>query len=298
MVDATVTVAGLPGFETRHADLDGVETRFFAAGEGEPVLLVHGLGGGASNWVLLAPALAARRRVLAVDLPGHGGSSPLPGAPAVTAFADRLRLLLEREGATPAVVVGHSFGGAVVSVLAARHPETVRAVALVAAVGARKEARLERAVITVAGIIRPGRFVARWHPEIGRTPMLRRAVFGGWGSSDPTALSAAAVEGLLAPQLVHTDTRSAGRALLAGPPPDLGVIRCPALVVWGARDRIVPLSDGFAYARRLRAPLRTVADAGHLVIVERPEAVLDALEAFLDRVAQLDELPVDAEALG
>jgi pimeloyl-ACP methyl ester carboxylesterase len=106
------------------------------------------------------------------------------------------------------------------------------------------------------------------------------------------------VEGLLAPHLLHTDTRSAGRALLAGPLPDLGRVRCPSLLVWGARDRMVPLSDGFALARRLKAPLRTVADAGHLVVVERPDAVVDALEAISDWVRQLDEPPADREPLG
>jgi pimeloyl-ACP methyl ester carboxylesterase len=50
------------------------------------------------------------------------------------------------------------------------------------------------------------------------------------------------------------------------------------LVLWGARDIQLPLEDAFEYARRLRAKLRLVADCGHLVIVERPHAVLDALE--------------------
>jgi pimeloyl-ACP methyl ester carboxylesterase len=49
-------------------------------------------------------------------------------------------------------------------------------------------------------------------------------------------------------------------------------------VLWGARDVQLPLGDAFEYARRLGAPLRVVADCGHLVIVERPAAVLDALE--------------------
>jgi pyruvate dehydrogenase E2 component (dihydrolipoamide acetyltransferase) len=292
------TTAGLQGFEERWAELDGVAIRYFVAGEGEPILLVHGLGGGASNWVLVAPSLARRSRVLAVDLPGHGGSAALPRASGLSAFSERLKLLLVRERAAPALVVGHSLGGAVALQLAATYPEAVRALALVGSAGARRESPAERAVVAVAAIVRPGRFIAPWRTTIARDTFLRTAVFGGWGSPHPAALSAEAVEGLLAPQLLHTDTRTASRALLAGPLPDLGRIRCPSLVLWGARDRIVPLDDGFSLARRLRAPLRTVADTGHLLIVERPDAVLDALGWLSDRVRQLDEPPVETESLG
>jgi pimeloyl-ACP methyl ester carboxylesterase len=68
--------------------------------------------------------------------------------------------------------------------------------------------------------------------------------------------------------------------------PALDRIRCPALVLWGTRDRLCPLADGYAYARRLGAPLRAVAGAGHLVIVERPDALLDAIGSFLDSLGR------------
>ena len=60
-------------------------------------------------------------------------------------------------------------------------------------------------------------------------------------------------------------------------------ITCPVLVLWGGRDRQVSVEDGFEYARRLRAPLRVIADCGHLLIGERPEACADAIEEFLPR---------------
>jgi pimeloyl-ACP methyl ester carboxylesterase len=69
------------------------------------------------------------------------------------------------------------------------------------------------------------------------------------------------------------------------------------LVLWGARDRLVPLTDGYEYARRLRAPIRVIADCSHLLIGERPDACAAAIEEFLDRVLDLDELPREAEAL-
>src|SRR5687768_1130563 len=106
----TATSLAANGFAERRAAVKGVRLRWFVGGAGPSILLVHGLGGAASNWIELAPRLARDQRVLVPDLPGHGGSSPLPALPNLEPFADRLGLVLEREQATPAVVVGHSLG--------------------------------------------------------------------------------------------------------------------------------------------------------------------------------------------
>ena len=131
------------------------------------------------------------------------------------------------------------------------------------------------------------------------TPRLRRLVFGYWGAADPTTMPAEAVLGWLQGAAEATDTATAGRALLRDDPRfGLGDISCPALVVWGARDRLLPVSDGFEFARRLRAPIRVVPGAGHLVIGERPAECAAILEDFLDRVGEVDELPLDAKLVG
>src|ERR671932_493943 len=75
------------------------------------LVLVHGLGGAASNWRDLAPLLARRRRVLVPELPGHGGSSPLPAAPSMSPYSDRALAVAEHESMLPAPFVGHSMGG-------------------------------------------------------------------------------------------------------------------------------------------------------------------------------------------
>ena len=82
----------------------------------------------------------------------------------------------------------------------------------------------------------------------------------------------------------HTDTVSAARALVRDDPrPDLDRVQCSTLLLWGARDNQLPVGDAFEYARRLGAPLRAIADCGHLLIGERPDACADAIEAFLSR---------------
>lgn len=256
--------------------------RYFVRGEGEPLVLIHGLGGGAANWGMVAGALAARRRVLVPDLPGHGGSAPLPARAGLDTFARLVGLVAEREEMLPAPVVGHSFGGATALRLAMARPGDVAGIVLVAAAGISSGRPLGQALIPVVGATRPGRVVAPFRRRIARAPLLRYPVFWWWGASDPPAMPAASVEGFLAPYAVHRDTLTAGLALLREDPQcELERVRCPCLVVWGARDNQVPVSDGFDYARRLRAPLRVIPDCGHLLIGERPDAVLDAVDWFL-----------------
>jgi pimeloyl-ACP methyl ester carboxylesterase len=273
------------GFEERFVAAGGTRVRYLVSGSGDPIVLVHGLGGAASNWVELAPMLARRRRVLCPDLPGHDGSEPLPGEPNLAAYAECVVELMKAEGMRAASLVGHSFGASVALRVTIRHPGAVSGVVLAGAAGISSRRRLAQAVVTAIGLVRPGRLVARARDEVARTPWLRYPVFGYWGVADPRAFPASAVQGFLEPQLRHTDTRSAARALLAEDPRgELELVRCPALVLWGARDAMVPVADGVEYARRLRAPLRVIADCGHLLIGERPDACVDAIETFFDGI--------------
>ena len=275
----------LGGFRAHVAKIGGLRTRYWVGGEGPPLVLVHGLGGGALNFVALAPLLARRHRVLALDLPGHGGSEPLSALDGLGDVAAHVAAVAEREEMLPAAVVGYSMGGVVALRLAVARPEAVSALALVAAGGIVSQTRRAHIWLTVLAALRPARTVALARGTIARRPILRLPVFAYWGAEDPRALSPAAVVGFLAPQREHTDVRGAARALLRDDPrPDLDRVGCPTVLVWGARDRLIPLEDGFEYARRLRCPIRVVPAAGHLVVGEFPAETAAALEDFLGRV--------------
>jgi pimeloyl-ACP methyl ester carboxylesterase len=274
----------LAGFEERFLELPGGRLRYLAAGEGEPVLLVHGLGGAAGNWVALAPLLLPERRLLVPELPGHGGSSPLPAAPSLNAYADPLAWLLEHEGAPSAAVVGHSLGGAIALRLAIRGPEAVAALVLAGAAGISSASRSARYALTITGLLKPGRKIAPHRARVARSALLRHIVFGRWGAADPPALPPDVVEAFLAGPARHTDTVSAAKALIRDDARyDLDRVACPSFVLWGARDNQLPIGDAFEYARRLKAPLRVIADCGHLLIGERPAACADAIAGFLSR---------------
>jgi len=286
----------LRGFETRVADVDGVRTRYFVGGEGPPLVVVHGLGGAAVNFTLLAPLLARHHRVLIPDLPGHGRTEPLERADDLTAYADHVAALAELEGMFPAPLVGYSMGGVIALRLAVSRPKSVTGLALVAAAGIVSVTRRAEIWLAVTGALRPAQVMTRFRGTFARRPRLRWVPLGLWGAVDPPALAPEGVLGFLEGPSQHTDVGMAGRALLKDDPrPDLDHVRCPVLLLWGSRDRLVPLMDGFEYARRLRAPIRTLPAAGHLLVGEQPHACAEILEGFLDRIREVEELPLDAE---
>jgi len=277
-----VTDAKLPGLVERFAEVKGVRMRYFVGGEGPPLLLVHGLGGAASNWTELTPLLSARHRLLVPDLPGHGGSTALPAVSGLEPFADRVALVAEQEGMLPAPVVGHSLGGMVVLRLALRRPDDVQAVVLAAAAGLSIGNVWGRQLLSIFTSVRPGRLAGRYRSWVARSPLLRRVVFGVVSVADPVGLTDEAVEGFLAAHLLHTDVDSAWQALRVDDPrQELEAVRCPVLVLWGAEDEQLPLDDAFEYTRRLRARLRVIPGCGHLLIGERPDPCADAIERFL-----------------
>ena len=271
----------LPGFEERFAEGRGARLRYLVAGEGEPLLLVHGLGGSAANWLALAPLLLAGRRLIVPDLPGHGGSDPLQAAASLTAYADSLAPLLDGSAA----VVGHSLGGAIALRLAIRRSRLVSALVLAGAAGISSGSRRARYGLAISGLLKPGRKIAPHRARVARSAALKILVFGRWGASDPPALPPQMAEAFLSGPARHTDTVSAAKALVRDDPrPDLDRVRCPVLLLWGARDNQLPVGDAFEYARRLRAPLRVIADCGHLSIGERPDVVTRAVRDFLAKL--------------
>jgi pimeloyl-ACP methyl ester carboxylesterase len=276
----------LEGFEERELDWRGTRLRYAVGGSDDrgvpPLVLVHGLGGTIENWRSLAPRLAARHRVLVPDLPGHGHSGLLPEARDVDALADAVLGIVRAEESRGAVWIGHSLGGVVGLRAAVLQPDAVRGLVLAAAAGIGSGTRGAQVTLAVLGLTKPGRLIAPHRRAWANSRLGRRAAFGWWGVADPDALEPEQAEAFLVGPAHHTDTRQAGRALLASDPrTELDRVTCPCLCLWGASDNWVRLDDGMEYARRLRAPLRTIAGCGHLLIGERPDACLAAIQEFV-----------------
>jgi pimeloyl-ACP methyl ester carboxylesterase len=231
----------------------GEPVPYRTAGEGPPLLLVHGLAGSWRWWERAVPELAARRRVYLVDLPGFGGLRgrrfALGDAPAfVAAFLDALGL-----GAVD--VAGHSLGGVVCARLAASHPEHVRRLVLVAPAAVAGE----RTMVAYAW---PFFRLAR-----KASPSFARMVAGDARRCGLPTLWRASRE-LLRDRGVLDDMRA---------------IRVPALLVWGELDPLVPPALAPAVAAAIPgARLLLVPGAGHVPMFELPDAFAAEVLAFLD----------------
>ena len=115
------------GARLRYLELGG--------GDGTPVLLLHGFGADLNSWMFTQPALAEGHRVLALDLPGHGGSGRDVGAGDGAALSAAVERFLAALDPGPVHLVGHSMGGAIAALLAARRPDLVRSLTLIAPAG-------------------------------------------------------------------------------------------------------------------------------------------------------------------
>jgi pimeloyl-ACP methyl ester carboxylesterase len=196
-------------------------------------------------------------------------------------YADAVLAVLDAEGIDSAAWVGHSLGGVIAICAAVRRPEAVRGIVLAAAAGIGSRKRLAQATLALDAFVRPGRVVAR-HRGRWASSALGRRVALWWGVADTRALEPDLADAFFVGPANHTSTMQAVRAL-AGTDPreELEGVACPCLCLWGASDRWVKLDDGFEYARRLGARVRTIAGCAHLLIGERPEACLAAIEEFV-----------------
>jgi pimeloyl-ACP methyl ester carboxylesterase len=202
---------------------DGLAARVIEAGAGEPLLLIHGVGLRAEAWRPKIAALAAGIRVVAVDMPGHGESDPLPGAPGLPDFVAWAEDVIRTLGLGPVSVAGHSMGALIAAGLAVEHPGLVRRVALLSGVH-RRSAEARAAVRARASEIAGGASgieapLARWFtPEQAD---LRDEV-AGWMRAGPASGYAAAYRAFAEGDGVYAER--------------LREIRCPLLALTGDGD--------------------------------------------------------------
>lgn len=247
----------------------GQPCRVWEAGEGEPVGVLAGLGG-LPRWTPFLDRLAERRRVVVPSLPGFPGGLGHEQLDDLADWVSATLDLIEAAGLNGADWVGASVGGALAAEAAAFSPASVRRLVLVAPYGlfdcdeptadvwAQRPADLPGLLSA-----HPERLVEQTLPPEGADPV-------EW-------------------QIVLLRAHEAAARLL-WPTGDLGLrkrlhrIQAPTLLVWGDDDRVIPASYAKRFADGISGPteVRTLADAGHRVDADAPEALAAAILAFLD----------------
>jgi len=245
---------------TPHGPINVLEA---GAGEGAPVVFLHGFGGDLNNWMFVQPSVAEEHRTLAMDLPGHGGSVKRVGAGDAAALAEAVDSALEALEIETAHLVGHSLGGAVALDLASRRPGRAASLTLIAPAGLGPEINMD--YIT-------GFLTAKRRKQM--KPVLELLF------ADPSLVGGDMVEDILkfrrldgvAEALSTLAERSfaEGRQALAYRDA-LAALDRPVRIVWGEADRIIPA----AHAEDLPAHVEVVrlADTGHMAQMEQAREV-------------------------
>ena len=267
-----------PAFSSTRRVGAGVSLRVVEGGEGPLVVLLHGRGHAATMWASMLGPLAARHRVLAIDLPGfgHSGARPFSGH----GPSDGLRFFAEPIGdliaaAAPpegAIVIGHSLGGLVALSTALDRPKLVRGLGLVCAMGLGPEMSMRARLYLRSN----PEAIARARSLVTRRPeheldALRLELLGVRGGRPRARRAFDAMVPLIGPAF-HLRDR-------------LAEVKAPTLLVWGERDDAFPLP--IAIDARARIPRATLAvlSTGHSPHVEDPLATLGAIEPWLAGLA-------------
>lgn len=297
---------GAIAIEASVVEVLGHRMRYLTSGQGEPVVLLHGLADNAEAWGRILPALASQYRVFAPDLLGCGVSDKPAIDYSLSAQATYLQHFMDAVGVERAIIVGHSLGGALALHLYMRYPERVARLALIASGGMGRELPLSLRLCTLAGssavigallnsrhtnhpAARVGHHVlGRLWPATAAADRAKHAALAAINAED--ALANAEEAGIL-DRLREPAARAAFLATLRsvgdmrgqrGSALDaLPLIDAPVLLIHGARDATIPVSHGQTGIGRLkRGRLALLPNCGHCPQREEPEQVTNLLLDF------------------
>jgi pimeloyl-ACP methyl ester carboxylesterase len=229
-----------------------------------PVILIHGAGGSHLYWSPEMRRLAGAR-IYAVDLPGHGQAEGI-GHQAVEEYAQSILDFMDALKISRAVFVGHSMGSAVALTLALNHSSRALALGLVGG-----GARLRVAPEILAGVENESTF-----PDT-----VQKIVEYSFGEQTSPRLKELAAQRMaeMRPTVLHGDFIACNQFDVME---KVSALYLPTLIVCGTADRMTPLKYSEYLASKIsNAQLKTIEDAGHMVMLENPLEVAQAFEAFL-----------------
>lgn len=247
--------------EVKSVQIEDSTVRYLVEGNGEPLILIHGLGGSSGWWVRNIGFLGQYFTVYTVDLPGFGAMRRCPAPFSVNGAVAWLRTLLDALELETVSLIGHSMGGLIAAIFAAERP-----------------ARLNRVVLAAPAITLPSTRIATYFLPLAReTLRVERSfwpilIWDGARAGFSTSLRAA--RDLLRYKMEHEFSR----------------ITTPCLLIWGELDPLVPVKLGRDLREKIRgSQLCVLKGAGHVLMYDHAEEFNSAVLAFLSERADVHE---------
>jgi pimeloyl-ACP methyl ester carboxylesterase len=241
-------------------------------------VLVHGLASSIYTWAEVLPRLAERYDVVAVDLPGFGGSD-IPARLDTATVGRLLPEVMDALGLARASLAGNSLGGALAAVTAARHPDRVDRLVLLDAAAYNFALADRPPLLRLAGRL-PGWLL----DAIPQRPLTRTGLKQVY--YDDAKVTPERVEEYLAP-MARPGAQAAARRLLRdgdgfGLPGVLRQVRAPTLVIWGGEDTWIPVRDADRFLRDIPGARKVILErCGHVPQEEKPAEVARLIAEFL-----------------
>jgi len=273
----TTALAQAAAPDSKVVEIYGQKIYYFEAGSsGHPVILLHGLGGDATNWAQTILALASKYHVYAPDQVGFGQSDKPIVNYRVATLVEFLDQFYQKLGIEKAILVGHSFGGWTAAAFAIAHPQKVDKLALVSAAG-----------YSAKGWVR-GETLKDLYPAFNPSTTADMKRLFELLFYDKAMSADAFVVPALTRKLKTGDgytINSLIDSILRGDDfidDKVKSIKAPTLVIWGREDRLNPLAMGEAYARDISGAQKVIIEqCGHMPQIEKAPAFNSALLKFL-----------------
>ncbi len=282
--------------ERRTFDYQGIKINYYEAGQGPPVLLLHGFGGCAYTWRHLIPPLAgahgdktrcAPHRVLTLELKGHGLSDkPRDGHYAVADQAAMVAEFIRRQDLHDLVIMGHSMGGGVALMTYLRlqkdNSGRIKKLVLIDSAGYRQKLPwfIRLAKIPGANIL-----AALLPPRFAAALVLKKCYYDKEKITQEQVNTYAYYGSLPgAPEAIHQTAKQLMPKDIDRLTQQYRDIKAPVLVIWGVEDEVVPLKVGLSFKRDIPgAELVLLPKCGHIPPEEEPEATRQAIMNFLKK---------------
>ena len=240
--------------------VNGVKTNYLQAGEGKPLIILHGWGSCSERWTKEVEIISAKGfKVIVPDLPGFGASDKLAGPWRINDYIRWLESFTKELGIETFYLLGHSFGGALAVKMAVKYPQRVKKLFLVSAAIIREKTAKKDVAKKVSKVVKIFKFMPFYK-------FFRKAVYKFIIRKSDYVYT----EGVMKETYLNVISDDVSF--------NLGFIRVPTIIIWGDKDQSTPVEDAYTAKEKIKnSKLVIVPGATHLIHKEMPEVLSDKI---------------------